>query len=217
MTVIVKTQDEYDALPERFDEHTVVEIRAAEWIRVNKIPINSSVEAWGSSTDHHRSLVAPSLHGQAACFVHDQAIAPKVESPEATVINVKGVKDTVGWLEKDGVKQDDGKVILYKKVSNGWLTQERTSNETTWVVGEVKTHPAWNPTREECGGGKFHACSRPYFCDEFRSEPGDRYVAIQVSIADLHAWVQSPAYTHKVAFREGVVLYECDRWGDKVG
>jgi hypothetical protein len=78
-------------------------------------------------------------------------------------------------------------------------------------LGEPK--PKWDPTSQECGEGKFHACSRTFFCDEFRSERGDRYVAIEVAVADLHAW-KNPTYPHKIAFRTGRVLHECDRYGN---
>src|SRR3990167_2255941 len=64
----------------------------------------------------------------------------------------------------------------------------------------------------ECGEGKFHACSRPYFCDEFRNNNGDKYIAIEIKKDDLYAW-PNPVYPHKIAFREGKVLYECDKFG----
>jgi hypothetical protein len=77
------------------------------------------------------------------------------------------------------------------------------------------THPAWNPTLSECGEGKFHACSRPYFADEFRSIMNDKYIAIKIKIDDLYEW-ENPEYPHKIAFREGTVLYECDKYGRKI-
>ncbi|HTJ77681.1 MAG TPA: hypothetical protein VL357_01675, partial [Rariglobus sp.] len=75
--------------------------------------------------------------------------------------------------------------------------------------------PEWRPDGEECGEGKFHACSRTYFCDEFRSTAGDRYVAIEVKVSDLHAWT-APQYPHKIAFKAGRVLFECDKFGKEV-
>ncbi len=50
-TVIVKTQAEFDALPAKFDEYTIVEIRsdANIWITVNKCPDSSRVVARDSS------------------------------------------------------------------------------------------------------------------------------------------------------------------------
>ena len=50
-TIIVKTQAELDALPDKFDEYTVIEIRSATdtWIKVTTARESSQVEAWESS------------------------------------------------------------------------------------------------------------------------------------------------------------------------
>ncbi|TAL13911.1 hypothetical protein EPN95_04455 [Patescibacteria group bacterium] len=118
------------------------------------------------------------------------------------------------FLDRDGVPVADGKVTLYKRVSADFKTQEGTRNETLWQVGSTVTHPAWSPEASECGEGKFHACSRSYFADEFRSERGDRYVAIEIAVEDLYEW-PNPRYPHKIAFRSGVVVGEVDRFGRK--
>jgi len=51
-TIVVKTQKEFDALPDKFDEVTVIEIRseATTTISVKRNPDSSSVEARGSSS-----------------------------------------------------------------------------------------------------------------------------------------------------------------------
>jgi hypothetical protein len=108
-----------------------------------------------------------------------------------------------------------GLVTLFKRVSKDFLTQEGTINQTEWKIGSTVIHDAWDPSSGECGAGKFHACSRPYFCDEFRSDDGDLYVAIRVAVADLHAW-ENASYPHKIAFRECVVLHQCDRFGESI-
>ena len=33
---------------------------------------------------------------------------------------------------------------------------------------------------------------------------------------DLYEWKTSPQYPYKIGFREGEILYECDRWGEKI-
>lgn len=76
-------------------------------------------------------------------------------------------------------------------------------------------HTQWEPTSAECGAGKFHAVSRPYFGDQFRSNIDDRYVAIRVKTEDLYVWPNAE-YPHKVAFRAGTVLFECDRYGTEI-
>jgi hypothetical protein len=47
--ITIRTQREWDELPELFDEFTVIEIRSEEWIRIRKTPENSCVTAMGSS------------------------------------------------------------------------------------------------------------------------------------------------------------------------
>ena len=173
---------------------------------------SSRVEAWGQTTTHHRSNIAPELHGQAVCFRYPKTPTPKKKSDDCIVIKAEIRKGVDGWLKREGIVEVDGAVILYKRVSAKLQTQEGTSNETTWTIGTSLTHPGWEPKSGECGEGKFHACSRTYFCDEFRNSADDVYVAIRIAVADLHAW-DEPHYPHKIAFRAGDVLYRVDKWG----
>jgi hypothetical protein len=113
------------------------------------------------------------------------------------------------FFERHGIEKSDT-YILYKKVSKDFKTQENSTNETLWLIGTIVTHKGWKPQNLECGEGKFHATSKPYFADRFRDERGDRYIAIQIKAEDLYEWKDNPAYPHKIGFREGIVLYECD-------
>ena len=115
------------------------------------------------------------------------------------------------WLEKEKLEIKDGSVILYKRVSHDFKTQEGTKNETLWQVGTTLEHPCWKLEDEECGAGKYHACSRAKFCDEFRNNSNDRYIKIEVRIEDMYAW-KNP-HPSKVAFRKGIVLGECNQDG----
>jgi len=71
-------------------------------------------------------------------------------------------------------------------------------------------------SQEECGEGKFHACSRPYFCDGFRNKTGDRYIAIEVNKEDLFEWKKNPTCIHKIVFKKCKVLYQCDKFGKRI-
>jgi hypothetical protein len=147
----------------------------------------------------------------AVCFILAKGKVTK-KSPTATIITPEFRKGTDGWLDHQGI-EDTEAVILFKRVSKDLKTQEGTPRETTWPIGATLEHPAWRPHTAECGAGKFHACSRPYFCDEFRNgDRSDRYIAIQIAKADLYAW-PNPEYPHKIAFRKGTVLHECTRTG----
>jgi hypothetical protein len=178
---------------------------------------NSSVEAWGNSSVVARGQVSVRIFTKIkalALFGFSVLIQPfdlKFKFKKEKSVLVQKFKP-LPYLDREGIKKEKGHVILFKKVSHDFKTQERTKNETLWAIGSTVTHPDWQPKISECGKGKFHACSRPHFCDEFRSEKGDRYIAIKIKIADLYEW-EKPDYPHKIAFREGRVLYECDKYG----
>jgi len=175
---------------------------------------NSRVEAWGAGVCRVFSSAARvELHGHAVALLQSDGASALRKSSTATILQVTPPEWTVeGWIEREGVTECDGRVVLYKRVSQDWKTQEGQPWETCWQPGTLLTHPAWQPDDDECGAGKFHACSRPYFCDEFRQEENDRYVAIAVRREDMYAWRQ-PWYPHKIAVRAAEVLYECDRFG----
>jgi hypothetical protein len=174
---------------------------------------NSSVVAWGNVSIHIFSEFSTILlWGFAVAIVSNKIKATiKKMSKNAYVQIVK----ELGWFENNGIKKT-AKIVLYKKVSKDWQTQENTKNETLWKVGTVVEHQNYNPKDAECGEGKFHACSKPYFCDEFRNEPGDRYVALEVVLKDTYEWKKNPTYPHKIGFRKCKVLFECDKFGEKL-
>jgi hypothetical protein len=120
------------------------------------------------------------------------------------------------YLTRFNISVESNKVILYKRVSSDFKTQEGESWETVWSVGSNLVHPAWNPSNRECGEGMFHACAKPWWCDAFRSTKGDKYIGIEIAVADLYEWTRNSAYPSKIAFRECIVLYECDRKGNKI-
>ncbi len=175
---------------------------------------NSSVVAWGNVGVHAQSIdCVITLFSFSVAWLIQKAKVTK-KSKTATIIIPEIKSGTEGWLESQAIESAKT-VILFKKVSKDFKTQEGGKKETLWAVGSTLEHATWEPKTEECGEGKFHACSRPYFCDEFRNEKGDRYIALQVAKADLFAW-PNPYYPHKIAFRKGKVLYQCDKMGKEV-
>jgi hypothetical protein len=177
---------------------------------------NSSAELWGNSSAYLESNGATvELNIFSVAFL----IAPKAKavkrSKTATVIKPKISEGIKGWLQNNAVIPKGGKVILYKRVSEDFKTQEKTSNETLWTIGTILEHPAWEPTKQECGGGKFHACGRASVCDQYRDTINDKYIALEVAVKDLYAWPK-PEHPYKIAVRKAKVLYECDKWGEKV-
>jgi len=191
---------------------------------------NASAELWGNASAVLRgnasaelrenavgrifsASVRVALFGFAVAFL-PAAITLKVAiEKKSQHCHIQVVSD-LGWFENNGVEKTEF-IVIYKRVSADWKTQEGTANETLWAVGTTVTHPKWKPDSGECGEGKFHACSRPYFCDQFRNNRGDHYIALRVASVDLREWPH-PEYPHKIAFREGIVLRECDKFGKEI-
>ena len=183
--------------------------------RVGSVYGSASVgSVYGTATVYIHNNSALVLAGFAVAFLYAKAKVKKAKT--ATIIRPRWAKGATGWSEREGViSAGRGKVILFKRVSQKFQTQEGTKNETIWTPGATLTVPNWNPTSSECGEGKFHGCARPGPCSQFRNLSTDRFVAIEVELKDLHAW-EGGDYPHKIAFRSGKVLYECDIFGEKV-
>jgi hypothetical protein len=183
---------------------------------------SSHVVAWESSHVVARGIVSinvKSCYSMVLLFSFSVALVSKkmysskrIKKKNKTA-HIQITKDC-GWFENNGIKKTKN-VILFKKVSKDFKTQESTKNETLWEIGTIINHPTWSPEKQECGEGKFHAVSKPYFADEFRNKKNDRYIAIRIKLDDIYEW-KDPYYTYKIAFRKGKVLFECDRYGKEI-
>ena len=152
------------------------------------------------------------LDGYSVCVIPQSLkMKIKVKSKKAYIHKIS----PINFFERNKLGKRK-KYVLYKRVSKDFKTQENTPNETVWKIGGIVKHENYKPDIDECGEGKFHACSKPHFCDEFRSAKGDRYIAVEVKREDLFEWKDSPVFPHKISFRCGKVLYECDRFGKKI-
>jgi hypothetical protein len=264
-TIVIKSQAEWDALPERCAEYTEIVIRASVEIEIHETPGSSTVRAYGSSTVRAYGSSTVMACDSSTVTAYDSStvraygsstvraygsstvtacgqVAIHAESPDATLVLlglavaflnknakatlksktaravvVKAPSTVAAWCSNEGADVSGGNVILFKRVSSDFKTQEGTPNETAWLVGSTATHANWSPEEKECGVGKFHACAAPHFCDQYRDTQGDKYVAIQVSTKDCHVWPKNPEHPHKIAFRKGTVLHECDIHGRKIG
>ena len=245
MDIIINTQEEFDKLKEvKKEDYVIVECEVRLNLILNvfgKILFkkrtdctscwgdrkvvareNSSVEARGNSSVEARensvvrlfsNLSKIVLYGFSVLF-QDINLKAKIEIKSKNVLIQK--TKLLPYLKREGIEVSKGKVILYKKVSLDFKTQENTKNKTIWKIGETIEHKNFNPKEEECGEGKFHACSKPYFCDEFRNTLGDKYIAIEIEEKDLFEWKQNPQYPHKIAFKKGRVLFECNKFGKEI-
>ena len=214
--IICTTQKELDAVKVDFDG--IIKILGVG-IKIS-LKYKYRVEAWENSSVVARGNVCVrisakiktlSLFGFSVLF---QPFDLKFKFKKEKTCLIQKIKPQK-YLDREGIKATRNYIILFKKVSKDFFTQENSVNQTLWQIDSTVTHPDWRPKLEECGEGKFHACSRPYFCDEFRNIPGDRYVAIKIKITDLYEW-KNPYYPHKIAFREGKVLYEVNKYGKRI-
>jgi hypothetical protein len=173
-----------------------------------------SIEAWENSS--LRGHYIESKKTKISLLNFAIAILPfklKLKIKKSKTALIQRFKPITCWFARNGLLKNQKTYILYKRVSDDFKTQEGTPNKTSWKIGTIVTHPNWCPDKNECGEGKFHAVSRPYFADEFRNQKGDRYIAIEIKKKDLYEWKANPQYPHKIGFREGKVLYEVDRYG----
>ena len=179
---------------------------------------NSHVEAWGNVCVHNYSIFSNiELFSFAVVFLVSKTNNIIQRSKNSTIIIPSSPANIEEWIDSQSLEIKNNSVVLFKRVSSEYKTREGERNETKWDIGSILVHQNWNPSKEECGDGKFHACSRPYFCDEFRDKRNDKYIAIKVNVEDLFVWTETrSSYPHKIAFRKGEILYECDRYGNKI-
>ena len=247
--IIVRSQKEWNALPEKFEQETLIKIvESTKWIYLNEARENSRVEArensrvvaWGNSRVEARenSRVVARENSRVVAWENSNVEAWGNSNVEAWGFSVafcqsdsckiiKGkyahiqkpftAKDLTDWIEIWGAKKQGKKLVLYKRVSKDFKTQEGQSWETDWSIGNTLEFKTWEPGESECGSGKFHACATPGLCDQFRNEKADdKYIAILVDKKDCFVWKDSPDYPSKISVRKAKVLYECDRFGDKI-
>ena len=170
---------------------------------------SSTVTAYDSSTVTACGFAVAVLWGSAK-------IRKKGKYAKVVRQRVLKAKTLAEWIDINDVEVKGQFVTLYKRVSVDLKTQEGEANETLWAIGSSLVVPNWDPAGSECGAGKFHGCPAPRYCDEFRTKAGDRYVAIKVAKKDCKVWPDA-RYPHKIAFRAGTVLHECDKNGKKIG
>ncbi len=101
---------------------------------------NSQVTAWGNVCVHTYSNNSILLFGLSVAFLLSSSSKAIKKSKKSTII--KGIiKDgkVKNWIELEGLEIKNKSVILFKKVSKDFLTQENTPNETKWEIGKTKT------------------------------------------------------------------------------
>jgi len=175
---------------------------------------NSQVTAWGNSqvTAWENSQVT--LKENACGIVRSKE--SRVTGKQKIISYEKQIKMTLPrWIEYNKAITTKDTITIYKRVSKDFKTQERRPNETKWEVGKIITHPKWNPTEQECGEGKFHACANTNDCNNYRDCINDKYIKLTVKKSDCFVW-SFPEHPIKIAFREAKIVCECDRFGKDI-
>ena len=229
--IIVKNQKELDKIEDDFEgrikiKETIEQIEIKRRFEKAEVIVSGNAKisyVYGNAkiSSMYMYSVCLLISGKASVKTFGQNIVSHFKEEKSIKLELSKrttevILEKLDWFENNGIDKKIKKLILYKKVSKDFLTQERTKNETKWEIGSVVKIKEWKPKEDECGEGKFHACSKPFFCDEFRNEKGDRYIAIEIDKKDLYVWDKNPKYPHKVGFRTGKVLYEVNHFGKKL-
>ena len=181
-----------------------------------------NIDGWGNSAIRIKNVYSKFTIRIAVfcCLWIPSDLEITVNKKSETSVIIK-YDNNLSYLQRHGIDVNENKVILFKRVSHDFKTQENTSNETLWLPNTTLSHKNYLPESGECGENKFHACATPFYCDDFRDTKSDKYVAIEVELKDyngfsnLYEW-KNGDYPNKIAFGECKVLYECNRKGIKI-
>lgn len=194
-----KTQKEFEELSKLGDW---VYVTSGSWMAREQ----SHVEAWGQS------------HVVAWEQSHVVAISPHVsilaKSKDAMLTGGYILGDKVltakEWLSACSVKIKNGKVILYKRIGEDWVSQK----DVSYKVGEITAAPDWDATsKEECGRG-LHFC--PTVAQTIRFRDNGIFIACEVDVKDIASLPAFAEYPDKIRARACKVLYQVDEEGNKI-
>jgi len=174
----------------------------------------SHVEAWGQSHVVAWGQSHVEAWGQSHVEAWEQSSCSKYSEFADAHGNVldftKYPKTVEEWLEKYKVQIVDDYCLLYKGTNKEYQTQRGTS----WRVGEDTTALDWEDREDiECGYG-LHFCHHPICCEQFTDVK--HYLACQIKVSDIRIYKDQPQHPDKIRAKSCKVLYEVDRWGEKI-
>jgi len=205
-----KTQSEFDELSKSGEWFYVTSKR---WVARG----TAHVVAWGSAhveaRDSAHVVAWGSAHvvawGRATCSKCSPLVDARGNVLDLTIFP-KTVKE---WLSRFAINTEKDKVILYKGVDENYKTQTGTSMETSYKINSLVTCPDWSEDNIECGNG-LHFCHHPMCCEQFQAVK--HYLACSIKISDIRVYNGIPQYPDKIRAKACKVLYEVDRWGNKI-
>ena len=226
--IIIKSQAELDALPDKFDEYTGIYIQTPKKIQIilrknrgNSIAIlwenssailrkNSSAELWGFSSAilRENSMVKiysdyvnlKSVLQESVVIVRD--CKPKLPKGIKHLIRTKTAQTTKReFLQIYKEQVQGGKITLYKSV-NSDDNCDFYSGKIKYEVGKIVTCPDWNPDKNiECGGG-LHLSPTP------REALGYNQGKVLKCEVDIKDFVVYPSNITKVRCKKVKILEE---------
>ena len=206
--IIIKTQAEFDALPDAFAEYTEIHIRsdASSWLSLNRTIGNahvvargsshvvargsSHVEAWGSShvvaamnaslKIHNDRVIIEKITQQAIAICLGQCTVEEKDDTAQVIVCPRILYDISSFT---GIYKDNlvgkNKIILYKSVNPDTLCD--------FYTGKIKyegtvTCPDFDPNPErECGGG-LHLSPTPELAMSFNQ---GKVLKCEVALKDI--------------------------------
>jgi hypothetical protein len=149
-TIVIKTQEELDKLPDKFDDYAVIEIRSSGLIIVEKTSGNSRIEAW----DNSRVKACGNSHVEAWDNSHVEAWGNShVEAWDNSSVVARG-KSRVEACDNSRVKACDNSSV------EAWGNSHVVAWDNSRVVARGKSRvEAWgNSHVEACDNSSVVAC-----------------------------------------------------------
>ena len=122
-TTVVRTQAEFDALPRRFDEFTIIEIRAEPGllITVSAARDNSTVVAWGNSSVVAWGASSISARGKSFVRVFSPGAKVELQNASIAILQVPGAT-ALRKSERATIVEQESKVEEENCTTNNDLT-----------------------------------------------------------------------------------------------
>ena len=210
----IKTQAEFDALPNKFKEPTLIKILGGTFfdrIVVKKARESAHVVAWESAHVEARgNALLRVLDSKVQLKIYQQVVAiaqncsPKIlhQDQTAQLFNtIKAIHNIDSFLAIKNLLVIDGKTTLFKYVRDDF--KDHYSRTLSYEPGNVVHEPNWDPDPErQCGNGLHLSAS----LDDARCyNSSGRAIACEVALKDIV--IYSPDIT-KVRCRTVKVINE---------
>jgi len=228
----VKTQEEFDKLPNKFDKYTQISI-------IGKLEVISKVFKNAFITIHDNAVIK-SVSGNAVIeYVSGNAVIKSVSGnavikvfssqvnikkarqfaiiicQDCSIVQIEDKDETVllhkvitapfsleEFINRYNVKSKNNKLILYKSVNSRY--RDFYTGTIKYKIGKIIKALDWDKNESrECGGG-LHLSPSIFFCKKFNS---GLYLECEVDIKDIVV-CPNPRFPYKIRCKKLKVLRE---------